>query len=167
MSRFLPLSMFLLLAVLMAFSLLRGGNPAVLDSALLEKPMPQASIPGLSLDKMQEGIILVNFFASWCLSCQVEQKVLERIRTQEDLRLYGIAYKDKAEDTKNWLDKHGNPFDAIGHDAEGRIGLDWGVYGVPETYVLSGGIIRYRHVGPVTEEVYRDILIPLLQRLRT
>jgi cytochrome c biogenesis protein CcmG/thiol:disulfide interchange protein DsbE len=110
--------------------------------------------------------VLVNFFASWCVPCRVEQPLRMRIAEEEHLPLYGIAYKDKPENTAAFLKQLGDPYRAVGLDREGRTGIDFGVYGVPETYVIDKtGRIRYRHVGPLTAEVLDQQLLPLVKKL--
>jgi len=106
---------------------------------------------------------VVNFFASWCVPCQAEQPWLARMAEEDGIAVYGVNYKDKPEALAPWLEKHGNPFKAIGADDEGRVAIEWGVYGVPETFLIDrSGIIRLRHVGPVTEADYRALFRPLI-----
>lgn len=171
----IPLAVFILLVGLFAAPLLRGKDPAKLESAMIGKTVPSftlpATVPGgdvLSDAQLKTGdITLVNFFASWCVPCRAEQPVLEAIAARGDVVIYGVNYKDKQEDVIDWLRKYGNPFRAIGFDAEGRVSIDWGVYGVPETYLISKtGQIRYRHVGPLTPDVYNNILRPLIAELQ-
>ncbi|MDE1152926.1 MAG: DsbE family thiol:disulfide interchange protein [Micavibrio sp.] len=172
---FVPLAIFLGLVGLFAAPLLEGKDPAVIPSAMLGKPVPAFNLPaaleggnGISNSDFvgQDAPAVVNVFASWCLSCRVEQKTLELLQKETGVTLYGIDYKDKHEDAKRWLDTYGNPFTAIGFDAEGRSAIDWGVYGVPETFVIDkNGIIRYKHVGPITAEEIDNIFRPLLKEL--
>lgn len=168
---FLPFAVFLLAAALFFTLLLKERTPSVVPSALIGKPVPAfdlasevENIAGFSSASLPPSPFIVNFFASWCLSCQAEQKVLSAI--SRDYPVFGIAYKDKPEDLKKWLAEHGNPFRAIGSDKTGNVAIDWGVTGVPETFIVDGrGIIRHKHTGPVMRETYDAILKPLLREL--
>lgn len=160
--RLLPLIVFVLLLALLARPLLTGHDPAVVDSPLIGKPFPRTLAQGLSPQDLQRGVTVVNFFASWCVACEAEQPVLAAMAGEGGARIIGIAYKDKPEKTREWLERHGNPFALIGEDARGAMAIEWGVYGVPETFVIADGIVRYRHVGPVTADDYREKFMPLM-----
>lgn len=170
----LPLILFLVLAGFFAVLLLRGKDPAEIESALIGKPVPVFDLPaamngqkGLSSRDLHGTPSVVNVFASWCVACQAEQKTLEVIAKQEKVPVYGLNYKDDPKKLALWLKKYGNPYTAIGADKDGLAAIDWGVYGVPETFIIDqNGIIRYKHVGAVTEDVYQKIFKPLLQELR-
>ena len=150
-------------------------EPAVgeLDQALVGKAMPDLTLPSLEdgapvrlRDATAQGPILVNFFASWCIPCRVEHPLLMRMAAQNNVPLYGVAYKDKPEDSARLLATLGNPYRQVGMDTDGRAGLNFGVYGVPETYVIDGaGIIRRRFVGPLNANVVDKELLPLLRQL--
>ncbi len=161
MMRFAPLVIFLLLAAVMAVALLSGkaGKP---PDAMIGKAVPAAVIDGLGADAMTHGVVVVNFFASWCAPCADEQPVLARMAKEYDVRMVGIAYKDSKDAIAAWLEKHGNPFDVIGHDVGGQAAIDWGVYGVPETYVLVDGVIVHRHVGLLDDAIVARDIAPLL-----
>jgi cytochrome c biogenesis protein CcmG/thiol:disulfide interchange protein DsbE len=108
--------------------------------------------------------VLVNFFASWCAPCRAEAPALEMLSKR--VAILGIAYKDRSEDTTAFLQQYGNPFQAIGMDADGRTGIEWGVYGVPETYLLdSNGVVKLRHAGPLTRGVLETTIFPALKAL--
>jgi cytochrome c biogenesis protein CcmG/thiol:disulfide interchange protein DsbE len=146
-------------------------DPHLLPSAMIDKPAPAfelagfAGKPGLALGEITGHVVLVNFFASWCLPCRAEHALLMQM-AKDGLPLYGIDYKDKQIDGMNFLQQFGDPFRRIGLDSEGRTGIDFGVYGVPETYVIDKqGRIRLRHVGPLTEEDLKQELLPLLREL--
>lgn len=166
----LPLAVFLLLVALFAAPLLRGTDPARLESAMIGRAAPDfvlpAALPGgrhFDSDDLAGRPAVVNFFASWCVPCQAEQPYLARMAQEDGIAVYGINYKDKPEALAPWLERHGNPFTAIGADDEGRVAIEWGVYGVPETFVIDRhGTIRLRHVGPVTENEYRRLFRPLI-----
>jgi cytochrome c biogenesis protein CcmG/thiol:disulfide interchange protein DsbE len=167
----LPAALFAVL--LAAFALGLGHDPHLLPSALLDRPAPEFALPGLydgaaglSRKDLEGRVTLVNFFASWCLPCREEQPALMALKERQGVVLAGIAYKDKPEDSRHFLDRFGNPYAHIGVDRSGMTGIDFGVYGVPETYVVdAAGRIRYRHVGPLTADDVRDKILPVLQRM--
>lgn len=168
----LPLLLFLVLAGYFALALRPGRNPQELPSALIDKEAPAFQLAGLNgdgiaRDTLKGQPVLINFFASWCLPCREEHPLLMRLAEQEHVPLYGIDYKDKPEEARSLLQEFGDPYRAIGIDRDGRVGLDFGVYGVPETYVLdSSGHIRKRFVGPLTAEEVNKELLPLLKALQ-
>jgi cytochrome c biogenesis protein CcmG/thiol:disulfide interchange protein DsbE len=168
----LPLLLFLVLAGYFALALRPGRNPQELPSALIDKEAPAFQLPGLNgngiaRDALKGQPVLINFFASWCLPCREEHPILMRLSEQEHVPLYGIDYKDKPEAARSLLQEFGDPYRAIGVDRDGSVGLDFGVYGVPETYVLdSSGHIRKRFVGPLTAEEVNNELLPLLKALQ-
>lgn len=171
---FIPLAAFLLLAGIFMMQLLSGKDASVLPSALIGKPAPATAlepIPGLMKDGKQlpgldpldftGQLTLVNVFASWCAPCREEQPVLMQLATDERFRLVGFNYKDKTVNALAFLDEMGNPFAAVGADPKGRTGIEWGVYGVPETYLVDrDGVIVYKHVGPFTESSIKSDLMP-------
>jgi cytochrome c biogenesis protein CcmG/thiol:disulfide interchange protein DsbE len=166
----LPLLAFALLALWLAQSLSR--DPQLLPSALIDKPAPRFDLAGLgqrqgvATGDLSGRVVLVNFFASWCLPCRVEHPLLMRLAEEHKVALYGIAYKDKPEDSEKLLTQLGDPYGRIGIDRDGRVAIDFGVYGVPETYVVDQqGRIRYRQVGPITPEDWDRTLLPLLKQL--
>ncbi|RMD87575.1 MAG: DsbE family thiol:disulfide interchange protein [Alphaproteobacteria bacterium] len=154
---FLPVAAFLLIVGAFSWYLVSGEDPRVIPSPLIDKPVPEfdlppleAGIPGLASRDLAEGkVVLVNVFASWCAPCRIEHPFLSALAA-EGVPIYGIAYKDAPEDTRAMLAELGNPYERIGVDRDGRVGIDLGVYGVPETYVVSGdGRIRHKHIGPI------------------
>jgi cytochrome c biogenesis protein CcmG/thiol:disulfide interchange protein DsbE len=166
-----PAALFALL--LAAFAIGLGHDPRLLPSALIDRPAPDFALPGLydgapGLDRrdLDGGVAIVNFFASWCLPCRDEQPQLMALARRPGVALDGIAYKDKPEESRRFLDRLGNPYRRIGVDRAGTTAIDFGVYGVPETYLVDkSGHIRYRHVGPVTEADVERTLLPLIDRL--
>ena len=166
----IPLVLFIALVALVTAPLLRGTDPAKLESNMIGRSMPDfvaASVlpgqRGLVREDLLGKPAVVNFFASWCVPCQAEQPLLTRLAAETNVAIYGISYKDKPEATLAWLEKHGNPFRAIADDRDGRMAIEWGVYGVPETFVIDGqGVIRLRHVGPLTESDLKNTVMPLL-----
>jgi cytochrome c biogenesis protein CcmG/thiol:disulfide interchange protein DsbE len=163
----------LLFAVLLAaFAMGLNHDPHLLPSALINRPAPDFALPplydnapGLSRKDLEGGVRLVNFFASWCLPCRDEQPELMRLAQDRGLAIEGIAYKDRPEDARRFLERLGDPFRRVGVDRDGRTAIDFGVYGVPETYLIdAAGHIRYRHVGPLSAtDVEREILPRIAQ----
>ena len=176
---FLPLALFLALAALFFVSL-RSGDPARLPSALLGKKTPEFKLPplegslpasGLSTADLKNGsVTLVNIFASWCVPCREEHPVLMGLAQRTDLaarglRIAGLAYKDEPANSRKFLSEMGNPYALVGVDASGRAGIEWGVYGVPETFVVTGdGTIAYKFVGPLDPQSLRDKLMPEIEK---
>lgn len=162
MSRLLPLVGFLLLAALFGFGIWwnTGHDPQAIASPLLDKPVPAFRLPVLGTtreagtgDLMGKPYVL-NVFGSWCVECVHEHAVLSNQVKALGLPLVGFNYKDAPEDAQAWLQQHGNPFDVVLADRDGRAGLDLGVYGAPETFIVDAhGVIRYKHVGPLTPQV--------------
>ncbi|MEM9433004.1 MAG: DsbE family thiol:disulfide interchange protein [Pseudomonadota bacterium] len=146
-------------------------DPSSIPSALVSKPVPAFELPAISgvdlpglsqTDLMAGQLTLVNVFASWCAPCRAEHAVLTRMKEAQGFRLVGINYKDRAEDAAAWLTELGNPYDAIGHDFTGRAGIEWGVTGVPETFIVdAAGIILHRFAGPVVGDGQRRFQIAL------
>jgi cytochrome c biogenesis protein CcmG, thiol:disulfide interchange protein DsbE len=168
----LPLVLFLILAGYFAASLRPGHDIHELPSAMIEKPAPSFDIAGLgddkplALDTLKGHPFVINFFASWCVPCRIEHPLLMRLAAEDHLPLYGIDYKDKPDDGSRLLATFGDPYRQVGVDRDGRVGLDFGVYGVPETYVVdSTGVIRKRFVGPLTADAVDKELLPLLKQL--
>lgn len=168
----LPIGLFLVLAAYFAAGLRPDHDPHTLPSALLDKPAPPfdlAALDGgaaLARDELKGHVVLVNFFASWCVPCRAEHPLLMRIAEKEHVPLYGIAYKDRQADAAQFLQQLGDPYRRVGLDLKGRVGIDFGVYGVPETYVIDKeGRIRYRQVGPISAEVLDKELLPLIREL--
>ncbi len=166
----LPVALFAVLAGNFALGLFR--DPSLLPSVLIDKPAPDFNLfalgdkPGLATADLAGHVTLINFFASWCAPCRVEHPLLMRLAAEGSVALYGINYKDKPEKASRLLAELGDPYRRIGIDGEGRTAIDFGVYGVPETYVIDkDGRIRYRQVGPITQEDYETKILPLLRRL--
>lgn len=168
----LPVLVFAVLAVTFFVRLRSGADPQALPSALIGKPVPAFAlgpvpgleaggkpVPGLSSADLKGQVTVLNVFVSWCAPCQVEHPMLMRLGQEPGIRLVGIDYKDPGEAGRRWLDRHGLPFSAVGADATGRAGIDLGVYGVPETFIVGpDGIIRDKLVGILTPENYASVL---------
>ncbi|MGR9099365.1 MAG: DsbE family thiol:disulfide interchange protein [Gammaproteobacteria bacterium] len=172
MPKFLvPFLLFLLLAVFLSLGL--KLNPREIPSPLIDKQAPDFSLPilhnpGRFLDKktLTGKVWLLNVWASWCVSCRAEHPVLNAFAGSKSVVIIGLNYKDDPEAARNWLRQLGNPYDASLMDLEGRVGIDWGVYGVPETFVIDkGGVVRHKHVGPLKESDVRETLAPLIAQL--
>src|ERR1700761_2825755 len=168
----LPLVLFLVLAGYFAVALRPGHDIHELPSAMIEKPAPAFTIASLgdnrplASDTLKGHPFIINFFASWCVPCRIEHPLLMRLAEQKHLPLYGIAYKDKPADSTRLLSTFGVPYRQVGIDQDGRVGLNFGVYGVPETYVIdASGVIRKRFVGPLTADTVDHDLLPLLKQL--
>lgn len=155
------------LIVLFAYGL--QLDPTRVPSPLIDKPAPGFTLPALdgsgekTLADLKGRTLLVNYWASWCPPCLQEHPTLLSL-AQSGVTIIGIAYKDSPEDSRRWLAQHGNPFAWVASDLDGRAGLDWGVYGAPETYLLDGkGIIRHKLVGPMTMQIWKEQFVPLIK----
>ena len=171
MKRFLPIIIFLLLAVLLGIGLTL--DPKKVPSPLIGKAAPAFELPRLKqpeeklgTDSFRGKVTLLNVWATWCVSCRAEHEVLTAIAKTGKVDIYGLNYKDKREDAIKWLQVYGDPYVASAFDADGRVGIDWGVYGTPETFVIDKqGIIRHKVIGPVTVEIWQQELLPLINKL--
>lgn len=171
MSRYWPLGLFLILVAFLGIGLTL--NPRELPSPLVGKPAPPFVLPRLhepnekfSPADMKGRVWMLNVWASWCVSCRDEHPVLVELAKTKQVPIYGLDYKDQRNDALRWLKQFGDPYDMSVVDADGRIGIDYGVYGVPETYLIDkAGIIRYKHIGPVNNEVLKKTILPLVAEL--
>ena len=169
---FLPLALAAMLAVVLAWGLTR--DPSTLPSTLIGKPVPAFDLPpvkgrtlGLSSADLKGEVSLVNVFASWCVACRAEHPLFMKLAAQGTVPLHGLNYKDQPDDAAQWLDSLGDPYTRTGADISGRVAIDWGVYGVPETFVISAdGRVAYKHIGPVSEEALNGTILPLEEELR-
>ncbi|MEO4045304.1 DsbE family thiol:disulfide interchange protein [Hoeflea sp.] len=169
---FLPLALAAMLAVVLAWGLTR--DPGNLPSTLIGKAVPDFALPpvkgrtlGLSSADLKGEVSLVNVFASWCVACREEHPLFMALAAQGTVPLHGLNYKDQPDDAAQWLDSLGDPYTRTGADISGRVAIDWGVYGVPETFVIGAdGRVAYKHIGPVSEEVLTGTILPLVEQLR-
>lgn len=170
---FLPLAIFLTLAAIFLIQLLSGRDASVVPSALIGAQAPATNLPpvegldlpGLSSEMLAGKVTLVNVWASWCVPCRQEHPILMRLATDDRLQVLGLNYKDSPANARRFLAELGNPFDAVGQDDNGRTAIDWGVYGVPETFLVGrDGTILYKHVGPFTEQSAASQLMPALEK---
>ena len=161
----LPLGLFLLILLTFAYLLVIDRNPQEIPSNLINKKIPNFEANSLFKDEkfifsqeLKPEIVLINFFATWCKPCRDEHSYIKRFSEQKKIRVIGINYKDDPEKTIKWLNDLGNPYSDVLLDKKGQIAIDWGVYGIPETFVVnSNGIIKYRQAGPITKKIYRKI----------
>ena len=161
----IPSIFFLLILLVFFYLLMIDRNPSELPSALLNKNIPKFETESLlkeekfvSSDVFGKEITLVNFFATWCKPCRDEHDYVKRFSHQEGIKVIGINYKDNSQKAIGWLKELGNPYSNVAVDKNGRIAIEWGVYGIPETFIVnSKGIIKYRQAGPITKKIYKKI----------
>jgi cytochrome c biogenesis protein CcmG/thiol:disulfide interchange protein DsbE len=161
------LPLVLLVALVAVFAMNMGRDPGLVRSVLIDKPAPDITLPpvagldrnGLDNSMLEGQVTVVNVFASWCVPCRDEHPLLTRLKAQTGVRFAGINQKDAPENAAKFLAELGNPYDAVGADANGRVSIDWGVYGVPETFVVNAaGTITYKHIGPISPGSYPEVL---------
>jgi cytochrome c biogenesis protein CcmG, thiol:disulfide interchange protein DsbE len=168
----IPLAVFAVLLVFLAAGLTR--DPREVPSPLIGKPAPAFTLAQLHAPErtlgtadMRGQVWLLNVWASWCVSCRIEHPLLLELSKANIVPVVGLDYKDKTEEGKAWLAQHGDPYRVSVIDADGRVGIDWGVYGVPETFVIDRhGVIRHKHIGPVTAEALQNKILPLVRELQ-
>jgi cytochrome c biogenesis protein CcmG, thiol:disulfide interchange protein DsbE len=173
----MPLILFLALAALFLFRL-GAGDPSRLPSALIGRPVPDTPLPpvegllrdgvptpGIATADFKGAVSLVNVWASWCVPCHDEAPLLMKLAADKRFRIVGINYKDQPDNARRFIGRYGNPFAAVGADVNGRASIDWGVYGVPETFVIDrDGRISYKLVGPITADNIEAVLKPQLEK---
>src|SRR6266851_6600733 len=160
--------------LMLAFGISLNRDPSSVPSALIGKPVPAFSLApvkgrtlGLSTADLRGDVSLVNVFASWCVACREEHPLLMRMREQGLVPIHGLNYKDKPDDAARWLDTMGDPYTRTGADLDGRVAIDWGVYGVPETFVIDRqGHIAFKQIGAITPEALERTILPLIANLR-
>lgn len=166
-----PLVLFIIMAVFLAIGL--NLNPREIPSPLIGKPAPEFALPVLQEPQRQLSrqdllgkVWVLNVWASWCVSCRGEHPILNQLAARQRVFLVGLNYKDEREDALQWLAQLGNPYNISVSDLEGRVGIDYGVYGVPETFVMDKkGVIRHKFTGPVTPDLVEQELLPLIAQL--
>jgi len=149
-------------------------DPRKLPSTLIGKAVPKFSLPpvqgrtlGLASENLHGEVSLVNVFASWCVACRAEHPIFMQLARVKTVPIHGINYKDAPDDAAQWLNTMGDPYTRTGADLDGRVAIDWGVYGVPETFVVGAdGVIAYKHIGAITDQALAETILPLIQRLR-
>ena len=168
----LPLAVFTVVAGVFAYLLATGHDASKIPSALIDKPVPTFDLaplddsrPGLATADLAGHVSVVNFFASWCLPCRAEHPLLMRL-AEDGFAVYGVNYKNERADAIKWLAALGNPYRRIGADDDGRAAIEWGVYGLPETFIIDKqGRIRFKHVGPITPDDLDNSILPILRTL--
>ena len=170
----IPLALILALGVIFALNI--GRDSSVIPSALIDKPVPDFNLPPLpgretslsSGDFTNAKVSVLNVFASWCVPCRAEHPFIAQLAKQTGIPVYGLNYKERnPEDGGKWLEELGDPYTSVGMDLSGRTGIDFGVYGVPETFIIDGrGHIRYKHVGPVTLTHLQEEFLPRIAELQ-
>jgi len=166
-----PLAVFVLMVGLLAYGL--RLDPKRVPSPLIDKPAPAFTLATLedpsrklSTADMAGQVWILNVWASWCVSCRAEHPVIMSLARQNLVPVVGLNYKDQPDDAARWLDQFGNPYATSVVDADGRVGIDWGVYGVPETFIVGAdGRIKYKHIGPVTQESLNEKVLPVIREL--
>lgn len=167
-----PIVVFVFIAAVLALGL--GRNPRLVPSPLVDKPVPEFRLPpvqgrtlGLSNDDLHGQVSIVNVFASWCVACRAEHPLLMALARNGPVPIHGLNYKDAPKDAAAWLDALGDPYSRTGADLDGRVGIDWGVYGVPETFVIdTQGRIAFKQIGPITSAILEEKILPLVLQLR-
>ncbi len=168
----LPLAIFAVLAGFLFVGL--GLNPREVPSPFIGKPAPSFQLAQLAVSEqtfspqqMRGQVWLLNVWASWCVACRVEHPLLVDLAKKKVVPIVGLNYKDQRDAALGWLRQMGDPYQLSAADADGRVGIEYGVYGVPETFVIDkAGVIRFKQIGPITAEVWRDKILPLVQQLR-
>lgn len=174
----LPLVVFAGLAGIFAVQLLGGSDPGRIPSAMIGRKVPDfnaqpldgltrdgSPVPGLKAADLKGEVTVVNVFASWCVPCREEHPTLLKLAQDKTIRLVGLNYKDDPNNARRFLGQIGNPYTAVGTDPNGRIGIDWGVYGVPETFVVGpDGTIDYKFIGPLSDETLEKVLMPEIRK---
>ncbi len=159
-----PSIVFFFILLVFFYLLIIDRDPTELPSVLIEKKVPRFESESLlddkkfiSTEEFGNKTVIVNFFATWCKPCREEHPYIKRLSNTKGIKIIGINYKDNPQRTIKWLKELGNPYSNIAIDSNGQIGIDWGVYGLPETFIVNAeGIIKYRHVGPITKKVYNN-----------
>jgi len=172
LSTLIPLGIFLVMVVFLGIGLTM--DPRLVPSPLIGKQIPEFSLPpvqgrelGLKTADLQGEVSMVNVFASWCTACRQEHPLLLSLSRQDVVPIHGLNYKDQPDDAAAWLDELGDPYTRTGADRKGMVGIDWGVYGVPETFVVDKqGKIAYKHIGPIQDKDWQETLLPLIVKLQ-
>ena len=170
---FLPVIITAIICVFLGIGLL-FLNPKEIPSVLIAKPAPQFDLPpvqgrqlGLKTADLKGEVSLVNVFASWCAACRDEHPLLMSLARNGDVPIHGLNYKDQPQDAADWLDSLGDPYTRTGADISGRVAIDWGVYGVPETFIVDrDGLIAHKHIGAITAKALEEEILPLVRQLR-
>ena len=169
------LPLLLLVGLVAVFALNMDRDPSLVRSVLINKPAPAFALPavagtgveGFDTASLEGEVTVVNVFASWCIPCREEHPLLERLKAETGVRIFGINQKDAPENAVAFLTELGNPYQRIGGDADNRVSIDWGVYGVPETFVVNAaGVITFKHVGPISPDSLEKEVIPAIEKAK-
>ncbi|WP_335338181.1 DsbE family thiol:disulfide interchange protein [Devosia sp. A16] len=169
------LPLLLLVGLVAVFALNMDRDPSLVRSVLINKPAPSFTLPavpgsgveGFDTASLKGEVTVVNVFASWCIPCREEHPLLERLRAETGVRIFGINQKDAPENAVAFLTELGNPYQRIGGDTDNRVSIDWGVYGVPETFIVNAaGVITFKHVGPISPESLEKEVIPAIEKAK-
>ena len=169
------LPLLLLVGLVAVFAMNMDRDPSLVRSVLINKPAPTFALPavagtgvdGFDTAALQGEVTVVNVFASWCIPCREEHPLLERLKAETGVRIFGINQKDAPENAVAFLTELGNPYQRIGGDADNRVSIDWGVYGVPETFVVNAaGVITFKHVGPISPQSLEKEVIPAIEKAK-
>jgi cytochrome c biogenesis protein CcmG/thiol:disulfide interchange protein DsbE len=168
-----PVLVFVGLVIYFATPLLRGTDPSVIPSPLIDKPIPAFALPplpgypkGVSSDDLKGKVVIVNIFASWCVPCRAEAPALMSLAKEYHAQIYGIDQKDPPADALEYLKELGDPYVAIGMDSDRKVSIDWGAYGAPETFIVDAeGRIRFKQAAPLSPSDIQDTILPLLRQL--
>ena len=172
--RLVPVILFVALGILLAVGLKIADHKTEIPSPLIGKPLPPFELPVLGQPERvltNEDLVgepfLLNVWASWCVACRQEHPHLVALARQNLVPIYGLNYKDERDDALRWLRQFGDPYMVSAHDLDGRVGLNYGVYGVPETFLIDKeGVIRYKHIGPVDPDVINNTIMPMVRELQ-
>ena len=168
-----PLALFVILLTYFSFGLQR--DPSIIPTVLLDKPAPEFSLKpiegyteGFSTEDLRGEVSLVNIFGSWCVACRIEHPLLMQLAEKGEIPIYGIDWKDKPGAGTAWLQRYGDPYTKVGDDASGRVSIEFGVTGAPETFIIDkAGRIRYKQIGPITPQIWQEDLLPVVEELRS
>ncbi len=168
----IPVALFVVVGAFFGYGLTR--DPSAIPSQLIDRQLPDFDMPaiegldeGLSSDELSGEVMLLNVFASWCISCHIEHPFLMQLAQNNVIKIYGLNWKEKPGEGKAWLDRLGNPYTKIGDDQAGRVAIDLGVTGAPETFIIDReGRVRFRVAAPITEDYWNDVLAPMIEELR-
>ena len=168
-----PLILFVGMVAVFIYGL--DNDPSLVPSPLIDKPSPDFALPELhnldtvlSVEDLKGQVVMLNVWASWCVACRTEHPLLVELEKADIVDIYGLNYKDEVNDAIQWLNDWGNPYTKSLSDLDGRVGIDFGVYGVPETFILDkDGIIRYKHIGPISSDSIKNEIVPLILELKS
>jgi cytochrome c biogenesis protein CcmG/thiol:disulfide interchange protein DsbE len=168
----IPLFVFSCLVILFVFGL--QNDPSILPSPFIDKPLPQISLPTLSdpaisfdTSDLKGEVTLINIWATWCIPCRQEHALLVELAKNNDIKVVGLNYKDNRDDAMKWLVSLGDPYNIVLFDEDGKAGIDLGLYGVPETFIIDKNtIVKHKHVGPLTEKDISDTILPMIKKLK-